>query len=52
MEPGKAWLSTTGGTLYGDLEFQKGKAVTLVSPNGSKWKVSINDQGQIITSKL
>jgi hypothetical protein len=52
MQPGKSWLPTTGGTLYGDLEFQKGKAVTLVSPNGSKWKVSINDQGQIITSKL
>ncbi|MFE4896533.1 glycoside hydrolase family protein [Peribacillus butanolivorans] len=52
LQYGSSWLSTTGGTLYGDLELQKGKVVTMVSPNGTKWKVSINDQGQIITSKL
>lgn len=52
LQHGTSWLPTTGGTLYGDLELQKGNSVTLVSPNGTKWKVSINDQGQISTSKL
>ncbi|MEN1936959.1 hypothetical protein AAIE21_15525 [Paenibacillus sp. 102] len=52
LQHGSSWLPTTGGTLYGDLEFQKGNAVTLTSPNGTKWKLSINDQGQINTSKL
>ena len=52
LQHGASWLPTTGGTLYGDLELQKGQSVKLVSPNGTKWKVSINDQGQIITSKL
>ncbi|MFJ7467871.1 hypothetical protein ACIQWI_04905 [Peribacillus frigoritolerans] len=52
LQQGAAWLPTTGGTLYGDLELQKGKAVTMASPNGTKWKVTINDQGQIITTKL
>jgi hypothetical protein len=52
LQHGAAWLPTTGGTLYGDLELQKGKAIALVSPNGTKWKVSINDQGQFTTSKL
>ncbi|WP_285765470.1 hypothetical protein [Peribacillus sp. SI8-4] len=52
LQQGTAWLPTSGGTLYGDLELQKGKNVTMTSPNGTKWKVSINDQGQIITSKL
>lgn len=52
LQYGASWLPTTGGKLYGDLELQKGNVVTLVSPNGTKWKVSINDQGQISTSKL
>ncbi|KMY51029.1 hypothetical protein [Peribacillus loiseleuriae] len=52
LQQGASWLPTTGGTLYGDLELQTGKAVTLVSPNGGRWRVSINDQGQIITTKL
>ncbi|MEI4619863.1 hypothetical protein KFD70_06835 [Bacillus pfraonensis] len=52
LQHGSSWFPTTGGTLYGDLEFQKGNAVTLTSPNGTKWKLSINDQGQINTSKL
>ncbi|MCX2826152.1 hypothetical protein RGU76_00980 [Bacillus pseudomycoides] len=52
LQHGSSWLPTTGGTLYGDLEFQKGNAVTLTSPNGTKWRLSINDQGQISTSKL
>ncbi|MCI0766027.1 hypothetical protein [Bacillus sp. TL12] len=52
LQHGSSWLPTTGGTLYGDLEFQKGNTVTLTSPNGTKWKLSINDQGQISTSKL
>lgn len=52
LQHGVAWLPTTGGTLTGDLELQKGNAVTLVSPNGIRWKVSINDQGQISTTKL
>lgn len=52
LQHGASWLPTTGGTLYGDLELQKGQSVKLVSPNGTKWKVSINDQGQISTSKL
>ncbi|MDZ5606148.1 hypothetical protein U2I54_03245 [Bacillus pseudomycoides] len=52
LQHGSSWLPTTGGTLYGDLEFQKGNTVTLTSPNGTKWKLSIDDQGKISTSKL
>ncbi|MBY0595820.1 pectate lyase family protein [Bacillus bingmayongensis] len=52
LQHGSSWLPTTGGTLYGDLEFQKGNTVTLTSPNGTKWRLSIDDQGKISTSKL
>lgn len=50
LQHGSSWLPATGGTLYGDLEFQKGNTVTLTSPNGTKWRLSINDQGQINTT--
>lgn len=52
LQHGSSWLPTIGGTLFGDLNFQKGKSITMVSPNETKWKVSINDLGQIITTKL
>lgn len=52
LQHGASWLPTTGGKLYGDLELQKGSVLSLVSPNGTRWKLSINDQGQISTSKL
>ncbi|ENQ3080845.1 hypothetical protein [Bacillus multifaciens] len=50
MLNGAAWLSTAGGILYGDVELQFGKGVVLTAPDLSKWRVTINEQGQIVTN--
>ncbi|MEH7457963.1 hypothetical protein V7183_12175 [Bacillus sp. JJ1127] len=52
MESGNAWLSTNGGKLYGDIEMEAGKGLVLKTSGGGKWRVTINEVGQLIMTKV
>lgn len=52
MENGSAWLATTGGRMFGDIEIEASKGIIMKTASGVKWKVTINEAGQLITTKI
>ena len=49
---GNAWLATTGGRMFGDIEIEASKGIIMKTASGVKWKVTINEAGQLITTKI
>lgn len=50
---GNVFLKKGGGTLYGNITYQKGYGTILTSPKGTTFKQSIDDQGKLsVGSKL
>lgn len=45
-------ISNTGGHFTGDVSFASGKGTILESPNGSKYKLLVDDTGNLTTIKL
>lgn len=52
MENGNAWLATTGGRMFGDIEIEASKGIIMKTASGVKWKVTMNEAGQLITTKI
>ncbi|KFN02228.1 hypothetical protein D0U04_03080 [Bacillus clarus] len=52
MESGNAWLATTGGKIFGDIELEASKGVIMKTASGGKWRVTIDEAGQLITTKI
>lgn len=50
---GRAWVSTNGGKVYGDIEYGRSSdGVIMTSPDGSRWKQSIDNSGVVTWTKL
>jgi hypothetical protein len=50
---GKAWVSTNGGKVYGDIEHARSTdGIILTSPDGGRWKASISNTGVVTWTKL
>lgn len=44
---GNTFLTKGGGDMYGDVSFDEGTGVVLRSPNGTKYRISVNDDGAL-----
>ena len=47
-----AGLRKTGGTMHGDADFVAGKGVVLTSPNGTKYRLTVADDGTLSATAL
>ena len=45
-------VTTTGGRMFGDIEIEASKGIIMKTASGVKWKVTINEAGQLITTKI
>ena len=48
MENGNAWLATTGGRMFGDIEIEASKGIIMKTASGVKWKVTINEATNLL----
>ena len=44
-----AFVQTNGGTIYGDIDFDTGKSITIKSPNGTAYKLTVSNDGTLST---
>ncbi|AWG44154.1 hypothetical protein BEH_24200 [Priestia filamentosa] len=47
---GNHFLNTSGGKLYGDVEFDVGTGAIIKSPNGTKYRITVDDTGTLSTT--
>ncbi|CEY44136.1 Uncharacterised protein [Streptococcus pneumoniae] len=38
--------------MFGDIEIEASKGIIMKTASGVKWKVTINEAGQLITTKI
>ena len=44
-----AFVQTNGGTVYGDIDFATGKSITIQSPDGTAYKLTVSNDGTLST---
>lgn len=44
-----AFVQTNGGTVYGDIDFATGKSITIKSPDGTAYKLTVSNDGTLST---
>lgn len=45
-------ITRYGGTMKGDLKFEKDRSPIICSPNGTLYKIKVNDDGTLVTAKI
>lgn len=49
---GRAWVSTNGGKVYGDIEHARSTdGIIMTSPDGGRWKASMSNTGTLTWTK-
>lgn len=52
LKCGQTWVSRSGGDVHGDLLFANQKGVVLESPNGTKYKIKVSNNGTLSASTI
>lgn len=45
-------ITRYGGTMKGDLKFERDRSIIMCSPNGTLYKIKVNDDGTLVTAQI